>query len=83
MFLLRGLFWLGLVAYLAPYKMIDSSHANILIDEQAIGAGLAALPRYCEDHHRVCAAALDLGHALCAQGEATIATAFAMASQLR
>jgi hypothetical protein len=83
MFLLRGLFWLGLIAYLAPYKMIDGAHASFIVDEKALAERFAALPHYCDHHHRVCGAAQDLAAALGAQAHAAVSEALRLKASVQ
>jgi hypothetical protein len=83
MFLLRGLFWLGLIAYLAPYRTIDVAHASFVIDEKALAERLAALPHYCDHHARVCSTARDLADALGVQAHAALAEALRFKASLQ
>jgi hypothetical protein len=64
MFLLRGVFWLALVAYLVPYKTIDLPNARFVIDQKALMSRVAALPHYCEHNARACTAAREWASAL-------------------
>ena len=54
MVLLRGVFWLSLVAALVPYSKIDRTNATFAIDEAALMKGLAELPHFCRDHGAIC-----------------------------
>ena len=57
MIVLRGLFWLALVAYLVPYKTFDLPKGRFVIDEKALMASLRDLPHYCAHNARACRAA--------------------------
>lgn len=54
MVLLRGVFWLSLVAFVAPYSKIDLPNATFSIDHAALMKRVAALPHYCKDNAAVC-----------------------------
>jgi len=54
MVLLRGVFWLSLVAMLVPYSKIDLANATFSIDQAALSTRLARLPQFCNDNPAIC-----------------------------
>jgi hypothetical protein len=54
MVLLRGVFWLALVAAVVPYSTVDLSKATFAIDEPALMARVARLPQFCRDNRAIC-----------------------------
>lgn len=58
MFLLRSVFWLGVVAFVVPYSAIDMANATFTIDSASLLKQVDQLPHYCQGNRKACVKAL-------------------------
>ena len=76
MALVRGVFWLCLVAMLVPYSRIDLPNATFAVDRAALSDRLARLPQFCADNPVICRKAGALAGVIAEEG-VTFATILA------
>jgi hypothetical protein len=83
MVLLRGVFWLGLVAAVVPYSKIDLPGATFAVDRAALAQRLASAPHFCRDNALICQKALALAGVIGAQSLTAVQLAEARLKQNR
>lgn len=76
MYLLRALFWTGVLALFVPFKSFDLARGDIRVDRPALMSELKALPAYCDHRGDVCRKAGEVAALMRQDGEMLIADVF-------
>lgn len=69
MYLLRALFWTGVLALFVPFKSFDLARGDIRVDRPALMSELKALPSYCDHRADVCRKAGEVAALMRKDGE--------------